>query len=414
MQGACLMNFMYKYRIILFFVLAQSIIAASCGDATTMDKHKPGFVINIDESIETGRQINISEIFSSYKIIPLETREENLISSIDEIKIVDGLIYIFSQGSKSVDLYTIEGRFIRRIRSIGRGPGEYLQPAGFDVDESGDVMIYDWNTHKVFLFDKLTSNFKGIVSETPQQLRFHNFSYFNQSFVYFNCSSRDPEHLYYLWVRDSKSNLENRFIPLVSEEFQKLNIPYTQYGNFFKSDSALNIFWPFSTIVYTYRKDKVYPHIRLVSEDYVANNSDYNELLDNLSTMWEYLRKTNKVFGIKAFGDSEKYAFCSFNMGFKSYYLLYNYYSSETLCSEGSSWRNDLLEGFPLNFLTTWENKLIAFVPPSTIPRFLRNLTSNIYNIDSVISLSLIKEITKNTELGSGISNPIIILYEFK
>ncbi|MDR1120063.1 MAG: 6-bladed beta-propeller [Dysgonamonadaceae bacterium] len=110
----------------------------------------------------------------SYTFIPLETGNDNLIGSINIAKIVDDRIFILDEDySKSIQVYTLQGKFISHIGSRGNGPGEYIIPASFWIDKTSQtilvngltnqLIVYDLNTYE-YLYSKKAPTFSTFIS----------------------------------------------------------------------------------------------------------------------------------------------------------------------------------------------------------------------------------------------------------
>ena len=84
----------------------------------------------------------IDSLFSKIEEIRLETQNAPLIGPIyalyetsDAYYVCDGTLYVFAK----------DGKYIRQIGAIGRGPGEYLSMSKCVVDEkSGDLLAFDY------------------------------------------------------------------------------------------------------------------------------------------------------------------------------------------------------------------------------------------------------------------------------
>jgi len=56
----------------------------------------------------------------------------------------DGTVYVLDRGDLSVKIFDAEGEFLRSVAGTqGRGPGEFMNPTDFDVDDKGRVWIAD-------------------------------------------------------------------------------------------------------------------------------------------------------------------------------------------------------------------------------------------------------------------------------
>lgn len=92
------------------------------------------------------------------------SNEKLLFGTIENVKIIDGRIYILDWDLRSLTVYDEEGRGIGKVGEPGKGPGEYLQITDFDADESGNVYIWDGEGDQLYLYDR---NFQFIRSFQP-------------------------------------------------------------------------------------------------------------------------------------------------------------------------------------------------------------------------------------------------------
>jgi hypothetical protein len=63
------------------------------------------------------------------------TNEDCMIGMIHELQVFDGCIYILDRAiTKSLFVFDMEGRFIKKIGCFGNGPGEFIQPVDITLD----------------------------------------------------------------------------------------------------------------------------------------------------------------------------------------------------------------------------------------------------------------------------------------
>ncbi len=129
------------------------LLCISCANEV---KHKSSGelpTINIDVSALKSVMVNkLSDIYEALEMIGLETRDESVIQKIDKIEIHDQNIYILdSKGAKALLVFSIDGKYKYKIGSIGNGPGEYIEPIDFDVDDS-QIRILSFK--KLIIYDK--------------------------------------------------------------------------------------------------------------------------------------------------------------------------------------------------------------------------------------------------------------------
>lgn len=80
-------------------------------------------VIDIESSMDKMEVWNLSNLASCIKYVALETKIENFLSYIEDCNETDK--YLIITNLKQFLLFDKDGKFIRQIGNIGRGPGEY-------------------------------------------------------------------------------------------------------------------------------------------------------------------------------------------------------------------------------------------------------------------------------------------------
>lgn len=111
---------------------------------------------------QEGRSINSSELISDYELIPLEIQEDNLILDATTIKIVDDKIYILDCFSpqKSLYVFNMKGKYLGKVGKVGQGPGEYIIPYGFLIDNKKNIiLIKDVAQNNLITYDLNTFDF---------------------------------------------------------------------------------------------------------------------------------------------------------------------------------------------------------------------------------------------------------------
>ncbi len=116
-------------------LLILSFLCASCTpNATKTIKNDNLYVIDLDELGEYTK-VNASSIFKNMKTIILETNKDCLIGSDFKFSAFDNYFFILNTlFSKDFLMFDKEGKFIRKIGGLGRGPGEYTRVFNFTID----------------------------------------------------------------------------------------------------------------------------------------------------------------------------------------------------------------------------------------------------------------------------------------
>ncbi|MCG6189344.1 6-bladed beta-propeller [Maribellus maritimus] len=130
---------------------------------------------NISEVTDT-IDLPLSEIISECEIIPLETNEKSLFESVYHVSISENYIAIHSRGSFPIKLFTREGKFIRDIGKIGRGPGEFNSLYGIQLDEDAKRIYLTpfARATKLFVYSLDGENLPDIPLVYPQT-KFHAY-----------------------------------------------------------------------------------------------------------------------------------------------------------------------------------------------------------------------------------------------
>ncbi|MBE0676330.1 MAG: 6-bladed beta-propeller [Bacteroidales bacterium] len=122
------MNYSSNLSIVLLVVLASFLSKCSM---VSKKEGKPDFIsVDLEEAMKNERSVLLSELATDIRHVKLETREDVLINSRitglagPAIIPADGFLLI-NQNKAPLHVFDMDGKFIRKIGSIGRGPGEY-------------------------------------------------------------------------------------------------------------------------------------------------------------------------------------------------------------------------------------------------------------------------------------------------
>jgi hypothetical protein len=94
-----------------------------------------------------------SKVFTLQKEIILETNGLEIGMLYDlAADAYNNLIFLDSK-TRQVLLFDQNGKYIKKIGSIGQGPGEYQAPSALHVDRKGRIYISDHNTRRINIYD---------------------------------------------------------------------------------------------------------------------------------------------------------------------------------------------------------------------------------------------------------------------
>ena len=196
---------------------------------------------------------NLGEIIKTIDITPLETTDESILSSIEDIIITDSNIYIKDEykGGELV-IFDRQGNFIKRIEK-GQGPGEILPSLNniaFDI-ENNELIVFNNHFFSFFTPDGQYKRRERIplnaysFAITPNGYLFHSLNGLNNRHI-------DPNSEYQILVTDKKYKLISVGFPYA---YSKNNFyeGKTRYIATNKDDVAFT--FKFTNSVYQYIDD---------------------------------------------------------------------------------------------------------------------------------------------------------------
>jgi hypothetical protein len=73
---------------------------------------------------------------SPVEIGQLDGNTEEIFSSISQVTIVEKKLFIFDRNNLNISIFSLAGKFIKKLGSKGRGPGEMAEPIGMTVRQN--------------------------------------------------------------------------------------------------------------------------------------------------------------------------------------------------------------------------------------------------------------------------------------
>lgn len=132
-----------RYIHSLFTVLLTSVfLINSCKYNNNVEvRYNSFYKIDFSESINEKRNVLLSEIADTLIYVQLDNEKDALIGTVINAHLTKEYIFIQHSGSSLISQFSRDGSFIRNVGSIGRGPQEYLLARHFSINEK-DRKIY--------------------------------------------------------------------------------------------------------------------------------------------------------------------------------------------------------------------------------------------------------------------------------
>jgi hypothetical protein len=111
------------------------------------------FSIDFPYLLKNKQTVPVSNIANKIEYLPLETTPNCLTGSVLEAKFSKNFIFIQHNGIPLLSQFDWNGNFIRNIGTVGRGPKEYALMRSFSIDENNNlVYIFTNYTKKILVF----------------------------------------------------------------------------------------------------------------------------------------------------------------------------------------------------------------------------------------------------------------------
>lgn len=406
-----------KNSILSFTILSIVLIFNNCSEQRDVRSAYSYKKILID-SDKSSNKIYTSNIFSDIEYIPLETTNECLIGEISRIIYYKKRFYILDTQTKSIFCFSNAGKFIYKIKSVGPGPGEYLNPNSISIDDINDnLLVYCNKTHQVLRYD-LDGNFIKTI-----RINFYatHFTFLSENrFVFFCDFTHSNKKL------QRNHMMPNLIITTAKGKILSSNLPYNDRINYSLIPIASSLFNSLSDDISfaTPFNDTIY-HVsaetnelkRAYLFDFVKSKKDddfFNKLYDqNMTTndLDDYIKRRN-IANIFLFVESNSNIFIIYVIKREIHFCFYDkinhvFYDSSTKNEENpySALEDDINGGpFPLPQFSDPHN-MYGYFNPNEIINYQNKISNHSSNKNPLKSI---------VKLLTEYDNPVVFILKFK
>ena len=306
--------------------------------------------------------LQTDSIFENIEAICLETKDECLISDPQKVIVFDNKKIFVQDFDKNLLIFDINGKFISKVGKKGRGPGEYIQLAGFDIDSVGNIYILDY--HKI-----LTYNSDGI---------------FKFSKV-LNLSSKEYK------ITDS-------FLPIKHKVMNGFN-RFKKYNDIYNIDPTFG-----NDTIYSITKKGLIARYYL---DFGKRSLSKIKIPNEFESFSNFKLKlsTSYSFDTYRFTETNDWLYFIFNFNSKYYNTFYSKKLNKTFTSILEPDNSGSNKSFIKWIDTSWGNDLIVLVDPINVIAKLDDV-SNLSSIDPNLKIKF-----KNIKLTD---NPVLFICKMK
>lgn len=333
-------------------------------------------------------------IIKDFKYIKLETNDDCLVGAIDKILFRNNIYILDKKIAKSLFVFNLSGRFLFKLRNIGKGPGEFISINDFDIDVNGNIYILDIYGKKIINFDSQGEYLKEI------KLNFysHSFCYLGLDQFVLNQNDLSDNVFNIIYWKNGVS--EKKYFPYRKSIDDKQGFHTVEYRIHHSRNSIM--YCPkYTHILYNIATEGI-------SEKYIFNFGQKKEIpLDYLKSISfrdqiDYLMNSDVVWYLDNFYETEKVVSFTFMYKQRKWTI---FYSKETSkyelydCLPCIGMKNNILGNlYPLG---VFENQFIAKIDFSQIVSLKKNPESILYKEN----LQLLNSLTT-------FPNPVLVLYE--
>ena len=249
---------------IYFIALLHCLLLLSCNTKKQEEKQTMQNLIEINKPINP----NIEDLIISYDTIRIEASHKSLLSSIQQIRIMNDKFYITDRTEAFVFIFDKSGKYIGKICNQGEGPEEYLKISKFEIDPYNNrILLTDNFSRKLFEYDE-NGKLLTIIKTKFFPLHFasdksRRLIHLNSGPTLYDINKNTLSDTNCILFINDKGEITNSI--LKDETPNKIDVIYSTAPSY--TDKGELLYMPvLSDIIYKIGKDNVFPEYRLTSK----------------------------------------------------------------------------------------------------------------------------------------------------
>jgi len=345
---------------------------------------------------------------------------------IHQLQVFDGNIYILDRSAaKSLFVFNKDGRFIRKIGSMGQGPGEYISLSDFTLDtDNGFIYLLDFGNriHKYRFDGKFIHTIDYRIPRSAMYfIQFHN----NRLYASVLAFESTQDDFMLVEIDPDNGNILSQSLPLkYNKGWDKRS--FTGHSFFI---SRLNNPPRYTQLFMDYIfsiGDEITPYIELKSKNLVID-TDFKDASDEKiseSTNFHVLKGTSKIWDVNSFVENNDVILFNCKSGFMagkrgSFSVLFhkgtksvslaNRTSNDLVLKQIDDENKPIMSIFNGNFMFSDSQgayEIVQIVPSLIFESFQKSIQNN----EVVPELDKLEELRKLEDDA----NPVIFYYEYK
>ena len=405
------MNYL-KVSIIAFITI---FFLCSANSSQIIEREENGTAIDLDNAkINIEDDFLYSSMYKRIKTITLETNELCLIGIMNKMRIYNNYIIILDVNvAKSVLIFDMNGRFIRKIGSVGQGNGEYIRPFDFTVDmEKNVIYVLDSYLSKINKYNLNTGEFifSIVLDKNVRSFNIEHVGGVLFADAYFSKHS-DDNYLIRI-IQDPSGKIDGHFLN-VKEYNKGISNILSIHNNVFHLRENGNVAFvqPFMDKIIDISKESVSSLFEIKSKDVLTSEIIQTVMDKNPMRYGLDLAQYNKYYQIIDFVEHNNLVHFNYQKGNQLRTILFNKLTNEVRIIQ-KRWDdlfyvNKVNEMAPVPKIGCYDSKGVYYYYNTNQVDMLKQLAYNGALSPELDKLEELKNLDED-------ANPVIFYYEFK
>ncbi|MDE7375188.1 MAG: 6-bladed beta-propeller, partial [Odoribacter sp.] len=213
--------------------------------------------------------ISNRQLIDQFHFVRLETNQECLFGTIDQIQVSGDNIYILdSYQTRSIYVFDKQGKFLRKLEGNRRGPGEFLLPLCFFINPADSTLIVkDLQQQELFRY---ALNDLSFIDKLPTEDYPVSFGILPET-DFFAFYYPDRGQACQLRITDPRGQIIKELLPTNS----KYKIIHGIGQNFYVHKGKLNVFPHFSNTIFEVTPDSTIQRYQFHFGEYRFPNNEF-------------------------------------------------------------------------------------------------------------------------------------------
>lgn len=387
---------MKKFLIVVVFIFLNS-----CSSQLDYEAER-----NISLNPEDAEITNLSQFIENVEFVKLSTEDGAYIGSIEKVKVTENRIYILD-AYNSVALYVYDrlGNLLFKIANYGRGPGEFLGPYDFTIDNvNGMISIYDASAIKLSFYDINDGKF---IKDELLDFSVRRFEAVDGRYVFYTDNRIEKNVSHNIIITDSSLNIQNEYLKIKEDMrgvYFLMPMNFSTYNQklFFTPHSEYNI--------YKYEKGNFEKFTSIDFGKYKAPEEYYRKYEDN-NDRWEV--RGDAAYNVSNYLRSDKFEFFIYQAKTTTYYYLSSFTTDDFIHTNSEKLNNDLNIGPIMRWPNAIiENKLVWYQQPGVLLRFLNEKKDDMRDDEWIRFTKENQDLISFAQSLEGEENPYLMFIE--